>query len=158
RLQVRGNRHVDLHVTLLPDIGPLTGQPRAGQGPLFIALGHDVTALVQQQQKLDALHRAGRELTPLAPAQLAEMSVAERVELLKHNIRRLTRDLLHYEVIEIRLLDRSTGRLEPLLEDGMTPEAAGRVLLAKPEGNGVTGWVAATGQSYLCPDTLADPL
>jgi CheY-like chemotaxis protein len=39
----------------------------------------------------------------------------------------------------------------------MTPEAAKRVLYAKREGNGLTGYVAATGKSYLCPDTTRDP-
>jgi CheY-like chemotaxis protein len=39
----------------------------------------------------------------------------------------------------------------------MTPEAARRVLVAQPTGNGVTGLVAATGKSYLCPDTAVDP-
>ena len=90
--------------------------------------------------------------------QAVELLKPIRVELLKQNIRRLTRDLLHYEVIEVRLLDHATGRLEPLLEDGMTPEAAGRLLFARPEGQGVTGHVAATGESYLCPDTHDDPL
>ncbi|MFO0930553.1 MAG: response regulator [Gemmataceae bacterium] len=33
-----------------------------------------------------------------------------------------------------------------------------RELYARPEGNGVTGFVAATGTSHLCPDTAADPL
>src|SRR5207244_1795930 len=66
--------------------------------------------------------------------------------------------LLHYDVIEIRLLDRQTGRLEPLVQEGMTAEAGRRVLYAHVEGNGVTGFVAATGKSYLCPDTAADPL
>ncbi len=40
----------------------------------------------------------------------------------------------------------------------MTPAAANRELFARKEGNGVTGFVAATGQSYLCPDTTHDPL
>src|SRR5207247_2860857 len=81
-----------------------------------------------------------------------------RVEFLKHNIRRLTHELFHYDVISIRLLDRQTGRLAPLLQEGMTPEAVSRVPLAKAEGNSVTGFVAATGKSYLCPDTATDPL
>jgi CheY-like chemotaxis protein len=119
---------------------------------------HIVDAMVQQQQKLDALHKAGRELAALSADQLADMSVAERIEMLKLNIRRFTRDLLHYEVIEIRLLDARTGRLEPLLQEGMMPLAAERVLLARGEGEGVTGRVAATGKSYLCPDTTADAL
>jgi CheY-like chemotaxis protein len=150
RLACRDNRFLDLHVTPLPGRDP--------SGPLFVALTHDVTALVHQQQKLDALYHAGRELAGLDPSQLADMDVPARVELLKSNIRRLTRDLLHYEAIEILLLNTETGRLEPLLSDGMTPEAARREVRPLPEGNGVTGFVAATGQSYLCPDTLADPL
>jgi CheY-like chemotaxis protein len=40
----------------------------------------------------------------------------------------------------------------------MAPEAAGRVLFARPQGNGVTGFVASTGKSYLCEDTTQDPL
>ena len=106
-LVCRNNRFIELHVTPLDDPG--------AAGPMLFALARDVTHTVEQRQKLDALHEAGRTLAALAPEQLAEMSVAERIELLKVNIRRFTRDLLHYDVIEIRVLDRQTGRLEPLL-------------------------------------------
>jgi CheY-like chemotaxis protein len=150
RLLCRGDRHVDLHITPLDEPN--------GRGPLLIALGRDVTHSVEQQQKLDALHKAGRELAALAPEQLAEMNVAERIELLKSNIRRFTRDLLHYEFVEIRLIDGQTGRLEPLLQEGMTAEATGRVLTPSTEGQGVTGYVAAMGKGYLCSDTRLDPL
>ena len=85
------------------------------------------------------------------------MNVEARVELLKANLRRTIRDLLKYDTIEVRLLDRKTGELKPLLEDGMLPEAAGRALYACPTGNGVTGFVASTGESYLCQDTANDP-
>jgi CheY-like chemotaxis protein len=149
RLHCRDNRYVELHVTPVHDPGSKVGQ--------LIGLGRDVTAQVQQQQKLDALHKAGRQLADLTSDQLAEMSVAERIELVKLNIRKFTHDLLHYDVIEIRLLDKQTGRLEPLLDEGMTSEATRRVLYARAEDNGVTGYVAATGKSYLCPDTAADP-
>ena len=40
----------------------------------------------------------------------------------------------------------------------MDPEAAARDLYAQPQNNGVTGFVAATGKSYLCEDTTEDPL
>jgi 3'-phosphoadenosine 5'-phosphosulfate sulfotransferase (PAPS reductase)/FAD synthetase len=40
----------------------------------------------------------------------------------------------------------------------MQPEAEARVLYARPEQNGVTGYVAATGRSYFCNDTTKDPL
>jgi CheY-like chemotaxis protein/GAF domain-containing protein len=162
RLHCRDNRHIDLHITPLFDGDAGERVPHAQQttdsAPLFIALGHDATAVVQKQQKLDALHRAGRELTSLDAEALADLGVKERIELLKSNIRRLTRDLLHYEVIEIRLLDEQTRRLEPLIQEGMTPEAASRPLFASAENNGVTGFAAATGKSHLCRDTHADPL
>ncbi len=150
RLHCREGRILDLYITLISE----PDNPKS----LLLVLGRDVTALVQQQQKLDALHKAGRELAGLSADQLAEMSVAERIELLKLNIRRFIRDLLHYESIDIRLLDERTGRLEPLVQEGMDPRIANLVLLASREGQGVTGYVAATGKSYLCPDTSADPL
>jgi CheY-like chemotaxis protein len=40
----------------------------------------------------------------------------------------------------------------------MEPVAATRALFAEPQGNGVTGFVANTGKSYLCEDTANDPL
>jgi CheY-like chemotaxis protein/PAS domain-containing protein len=150
RLPCDPGRWLEVRVIPAPD-----GDGRAG--PRFIAQFRDVTREEERQQKLDALHHAGRALSDLEPDQLADMCVEERVELLKHNIRQFIHELLHYDVIEIRLLNKLTGRLDPLLADGMTPEAARRVLYAKAEGNGVTGLVAATGKSYLCPDTAHDP-
>ena len=127
-----------------------------GPHPQILAMCRDVSAEVDQQRKLDALHQAGREMSDLDVSQLSEMSEPERVALLKHNLRRYIRDLLSYDTIEVRLLDRRTGEMKPLLEDGMTREAAGRALFARPEKNGVTGFVAHTGRSYLCPDTTRD--
>lgn len=137
------------------DVRPAFGGTGAVSG--FIALVRDVTAEVVQQQKLDALHAAGRELAGLDADQLTDMNVEARVELLKANLRRTIHDLLKYDTIEVRLLDRTTGELKPLLEDGMLPEAAKRVLHAKATDNGVTGFVASTGQSYLCEDAAHDP-
>jgi two-component system, sensor histidine kinase SagS len=150
RLHRRDNHYIDLYVTPINDT--------AGKVSQLISLGRDVTAEVQQRQKLDALHTAGRELSALTPDQLADMSVEERIELLKLNIRRFTHDLLHYQVIEIRMIDRATGKLDTLLSEGMSCTASDRELFARAEGNGVTGFVAATGKSYLCPDTTTDAL
>jgi CheY-like chemotaxis protein/PAS domain-containing protein len=118
----------------------------------------DVTNETLQQQKLAAIHQAGMELADLTPDELFQMTVEQRIDLLKSNILHYTKDLLHFEVVEVRLLDQKTGRLEPLLAVGMEPEAATRVLWAQPQNNGVTGFVAATGKSYLCEDTTEDPL
>ena len=122
-----------------------------------VRLARDVTGEVEQQKKLDALHQAGRDLADLDVSQLAVMTEPERIALLKHNLRRYVHDLLNYDTIEVRLLDKATGELTPLLEDGMTQEAAERKLFASAEKNGVTGYVAFTGTSYLCRDTTTDP-
>lgn len=123
----------------------------------YMARCRDVTREVQKQQKLDALHRAGQALAGLEPDQLAEMSIEQRITLLKQNLRKSIHDVLDYHVIEIRLLNRRTNKLEPVLAEGMTAQAEHRELFAKKEDNGVTGYVAATGISYLCADTANDP-
>lgn len=118
----------------------------------------DVTDEVLQQQKLSAIHQAGIELADLTLEEVSKMSVDERIELLRSNILHCTQDVLQYNVVEIRMLDPKTKILEPVLAYGMTDEAARRELRADTVGNGVTGFVAATGKSYLCEDTSEDPL
>lgn len=149
RVHARDGRVLDLHITALSFADEQPGR--------LLALCRDVTEEAQYQQRLDALHRAGRELADLTAEELAEMPPEERIEVLKQNILRFTRDVLHYEFVEVRLLDRRTRRLEPLLIVGMSPEARERRLEASEQNNGVTGFVAATGRSYLCPDTSSDP-
>ena len=124
----------------------------------LIVTVHDVTKEVLQQQKLAAIHQAGQELSDLKADELSRMSIDERIELLKSNILHYTKDLLHFDVVEIRLLDQKTNRLEPLLAVGMEAAAEQRTLQALTQNNGVTGFVAATGKSYLCEDTTEDPL
>ncbi len=118
----------------------------------------DITSEYQEQQKLANIHQAGIELADLTPDEVAEMDFRDRIELLKDNILRCTQDVLQFDVVEIRMLDQHTGMLEPLLAVGMKPEAEARKLRAAVEGNGVTGFVAATGRSYLCEDTSRDTL
>lgn len=144
------SHYFHVHAAPVREVG---SQPRH-----LIVNVRDVTHEVQQQQKMAAIHQAGMELADLAPAEITHMAVQDRIELLKSNILHFTRDLLHFNVVEIRLLDQKTGRLEPLLEMGMDPEAAARELYASPQNNGVTGFVAATGKSYLCEDTSEDPI
>ncbi len=127
-------------------------------GDHVVAAVRDVTLTILEQQKRAAIHAAGQKLADLSPAELADMTVDERIELLKSNILHYSKDLLQFDVVEIRLLDAQTGRLEPLLAEGMQPEAEARILFARPEHNGVTGFVAATGRSYWCSDTTKDPL
>lgn len=149
-LRTADNRYFHLHAAPLDD--------GSGREPRLVVAVRDVTHTILEQQKRAAIHQAGQTLADLSPAELADMTVAERIELLKSNIIHYAKDLLQFDVVEIRLLDQQTGRLETLLSEGMQPEAEARILYAKPENNGVTGWVAATGRSYRCSDTTRDPL
>jgi CheY-like chemotaxis protein len=124
----------------------------------LIVVVRDISTEVLQRQKLNAIYQAGLELGDLTPQELLEMSVDDRVDLLKSKILHFTKDLLEYDTVEIRLVDRSTKSLDPLLAVGMDEVAQTRNLLATPQGNGVTGFVASTGKSYLCEDTTSDPL
>jgi CheY-like chemotaxis protein/PAS domain-containing protein len=149
-LRSSDSRYFQVHAAPLRET---EGPPRN-----LIVTVRDVTREIHQQQKLAAIHQAGRDLADLTPEELAQMAPEERIELLKSNILHFTKDLLDFQVVEIRLLDQKSGRLEPLLSEGLEPEAASRELYAQPQGNGVTGFVAATGKSYLCEDTTEDPL
>jgi CheY-like chemotaxis protein/PAS domain-containing protein len=144
------NRYMRVHAAPVIDA---EGSPKN-----LVVTIRDVTAEVVQQQKLSAIHQAGIELADLTPDEVSKMTVDERIELLRANILHCTQDVLQYNVVEIRMLDQNTKALMPVLAVGMTDEAANRTLRADTAGNGVTGFVAATGKSYLCEDTCKDPL
>ena len=57
----------------------------------------------------------------------------------------------------IRLLDRKPNKLEVVISQGIPAEALNIELFADAEGNGISGYVAATGRSYICPDVERDP-
>ena len=119
---------------------------------------NDITEEILQQQKLAAIHQAGRELADLRPSEIFMMEVDQRIDLLKENIRHYLSDLLNFDAIEIRLLEHATGNLVPLLSVGIDQDASDRQLYAHPQGNGITGYVAASGMSYVCHDVENDPL
>jgi CheY-like chemotaxis protein len=144
------NKFYRLHAAPLTD---------SGDKPAYLIVTiHDVTGEILQQQKLAAIHQAGTDLGDLVPADVAELDYSERVSLLKENIIHCMQDVLHLDVIEIRMLDQETDELHPLLAVGMEPTAACRRLFASETGNGVTGYVAATGKSYVCGNAVEDPL
>lgn len=150
-LRCEDNRYFQVHAVPVEE-------SQIGTPTTLIVTLRDVTSETLQQQKLAAIHKAGIELADLTTEEVFNMEVEDRIELLKSNILHYTKDLLNYDVVEIRLLGSEKGNLMPLLSVGIIEEAASRPLYALPDGNGVTGFVAATGKSYLCQDTTKDPL
>jgi len=116
----------------------------------------DATNQRRQQQKLDAIQRAGKELVGLQAGQVAHQRASERVEWLKQRIRSYCKEVVEYQHFAVLVLDRQNNRLELLVDEGMDEDADAYNLLASTEDNGICGYVAATGRSYLCPDVRND--
>jgi len=127
-----------------------------GQVVQIASVVWDATASRRLQQKLDAIDGAGAELVRLESEAISRLNVAERLKLLEDHIIRYARDLLHFDHFSIRVLDHRTQKLELVISYGLPPEARELELYARPEGNGISGYVAATGRSYICPDVERD--
>ena len=85
------------------------------------------TASRRLQKKMQAIDEAGRDVVQLDSEKLSKLNVQQRLQLVEEKVVRYLKDLM--------LLD----------------------IYALPEGNGICGYVAATGRSYLCPDCQEDP-
>ncbi len=140
-------------------ISPATEDP-ASPGRVASAVGvlWDVTASRGLLEKLDAIDVAGSELMKFEPDSIKRLSMADRLKLLEERIVHTAVDLLHFEDFEIRMIDPESNRLDLVLTRGIAPLRIGEVIYAEPEGNGISGYVACTGQSYLCADVRVDPL
>jgi two-component system, sensor histidine kinase SagS len=154
----RSTLHVGEKSYFTVDAKPVCTDDDLTSPAFLVVIVRDVSAEVMQRQKLNAIYQAGLELGDLSPEEILEMPFSDRIELLKSKVLHYTKDLLEFETVEIRLVDKISKQLEPLLAVGMEPDAEGRSLFAEPHSNGVTGFVAATGKSYLCEDTENDPL
>jgi CheY-like chemotaxis protein/GAF domain-containing protein len=114
----------------------------------------NATGQRRQQMKLNAIERAGRELVRLDGESLSG-DAAARLRVLEERIIRCSRDVLNFQHFAVLVLNLLTNELELIFSQGM-PEVRARQLFANPEGNGICGYVAATGRSYICPDVRND--
>lgn len=110
-----------------------------------------------RSQPLEAIDAAGRELVSLDPKLLVEMDVGERLTWLEERVLRYCHELLHYDHFMLRVLDPQSGKLETLLASGVPEEAAELEIYARKQGGGISGYVAVTGRTYICPDVTRDP-
>ena len=117
----------------------------------------DVTSNQEINDTLRRLLEIGAELSDLPSHHLAENTPEERIKLLSLKVENGLRDILHYEICEIRLLEETTGQLHPFLAFGISSEAASRKLFASSNDNGITGYVAHNRVTYYCEETLDHP-
>ena len=141
-------QHCDITVSPIPDEEPALR---------LVAVAQDRTPQVVLQQKISAIEEAGRKLLHLEPEMVRRMTPEERLGMLQKQIVVLTRNLLRFDHFCIRLLNPETNRLELVLTEDQKPTFENRELYAVKEGSGITGYVAATGQPYICNDVQSDP-
>ena len=121
-----------------------------------VAVVIDATSQRRQQLKLNAIDRAGRELVRLEDDTGRQRDAAERLKILADRIIRYSRDVLDYQHFAVLLVDEKTNRLGVIVSEGLDEDAENYELFANAEGNGICGYVAATGRSYICPDVRRD--
>ncbi len=141
-------------------VSPVESESAAG-GVLagrVVAVVRDVTALRRTQQKMAAIDRAGSELVRIDAEVVRKLRTTERLRVLEQKIVKFAHDLLNFDHFAIRLLEERSGKLELVMSHGLPPEAMEVELFARREGNGISGYVASTGRSYIATDTTTDPL
>lgn len=123
----------------------------------LVAVVWDASSGRKLQQRLNAIDAAGRALVTLDSESMTQMNVSQRLKLLEEKIIQFSRDLMHFDHFCIRLINKRTNRLELVTALGLPPQALEVDLYAEPAGNGISGFVAATGRSYICHDVEKDP-
>ncbi|MEM8835630.1 MAG: response regulator [Planctomycetota bacterium] len=122
----------------------------------FASIVRDVSEREGFSAKINALNAAGDELLHFDAKSVAELNAAQRLELLEQRVVASAHELLEFDHFAIRLLNRSTNALELVMSHGMPDAARDIELYALAEKNGISGFVAVTGESYLCPDTSSE--
>ena len=123
-----------------------------------VAVAWDMSKLTRTRGKLEAIDAAGRELVALEADETAHLDVPERLQLLEDKLIHYCRELLDFTHFAVRVRDPKTGRLDTVMSGGFSEQANAVVVYALPENNGVSGYVASTGKSYICDDVTKDRL
>lgn len=153
-----------LEVLISPVEGEVAGAPSGdgsnnkdtGELTMVGAVVRDVTSRKRMQQKIDAIDQSGRQLMHFDVETVRQMHTSERLRLLEERVTKAAHDLLQFDHFAVRLLNEETNELELVMSTGLPREATNITLFADEEDNGISGYVAATGKSYICPDAARD--
>jgi two-component system, sensor histidine kinase SagS len=142
-------------VIISPALMPQDGGQR--KVDTVAAIIREITGDRRLRMKMDAIDQAGAQLVRLEPEAVRKMNSFERLRLLETKIVNICKELLRFDHFSIRLVDERSNRLEIVIATGLPQEAIELEIYPKIEGNGISGYVAATGRAYICHDTAKDP-
>ncbi len=129
-----------------------------GQVVQVVAVVWDATGTRRLQQKIDAIDNAGRELVRLEGEALCrhERRPAPRASSKTKSSASPAISCTSITSPSASSIAKPTSsRL--VISAGLPQEALCIDLFAEPEGHGISGYVASTGRSYICPDVERDP-
>ena len=154
-----GDRYYEVVIhPIAPSVLATLGSGMNRWADCLVIVLRDVTAAKRLQLKINAIDQAGSDLVRVDAEVVRKLNAHERLKMLEGKIIRFCRDLLHFDHFAIRLLDDRSGKLELVIGAGLPKEYDSFVIRPALEGHGITGYVAASGRSYVCQDTAVDPL
>ena len=118
----------------------------------------EATQAQAESLRIAAIDAAGMMLLHFDRDEISQLTVAERLQVLEKRIIASVKRELKFDNFEIRLRAPGSDRLELVISENLSPMRIGESISASETGNGISGWVAATGRSYLCGDVRKDPL
>lgn len=121
---------------------------------LLESMGGIAAVAIERAWLFGETRRRLEEVRFLQEVAQAASSTLDLDEVLRRSVEALQR-WLKFEVFGFLVVDERAGllRLDPAFV-GVPEELKGFTI---PIGEGISGWVAQTGESYLCPDVQADP-
>ncbi len=128
-----------------------TGLPQAESERL--AAGHALLSY-----RLESLRNTAWDFASLHPEELQNLSPAEQQQQIADILLAAFDHSLRYDSWEVRLRNPQSQQLTVWLTDSKSLASQEHGLVANPEGNGVQGYVASNGTSYVSEDVARDPL
>lgn len=122
----------------------------------LVAVIRDVSETRRLDRKMTAIEQAGRDLVSIDPEFVRSKNAMERLSVLEGRIIETAHKLLNFDHFAIRLINDKTGKLELVISEGLSPQAAELDLYPSRQGNGIAGFVASTGVSEISNDAAHD--
>lgn len=122
----------------------------------LVAVIRDVSEPRRLERKMSAIEQAGRDLVSIDPEFVRSKNAMERLSVLEGRIIETAHKLLNFDHFAIRLINDKTGKLELVISEGLSPQAAELDLYPSRQGNGIAGFVASTGISEISNDAAHD--
>lgn len=122
----------------------------------LVAVIRDVSESRRLDRKMTAIEQAGRDLVSIDPEFVRSKNAMERLSVLESRIIETAHKLLNFDHFAIRLINDKTGKLELVISEGLSPQAAELDLYPSRQGNGIAGFVASTGVSEVSNDAAHD--